>query len=72
MKSAARPRKETTRLSALATGLRLATTATPKTSINSAKAQNKSGDIIDCGLRIADCGLHIESYTPDTRSSCMT
>src|SRR5438477_686403 len=54
MNSAARPRNETTRLSALATGLRLMTTATPNTSISSAKGQNKNGDIIDYGLRIAD------------------
>ena len=57
MKSAARPRNETTRLSALATGLRLMTTAAPKISISSAKIQNRNGDISDCELRIADCGF---------------
>src|SRR6266481_8866807 len=45
MKSAANPRNETTRLSALATGLRLTTTAAPKISVISAKTQNKNGDI---------------------------
>src|SRR5205823_6353448 len=45
MNSAASPRKETTRLSALATGLRLTTTATPKISINNAKTQNSNGGI---------------------------
>src|SRR5437588_12681864 len=57
MNSAANPRNETTRLSALATGLRLTTTAAPKVSVISAKTQNKNGDIINCGLRIADCGI---------------
>src|SRR6266571_3646357 len=45
MKRAANPRKETTRLSALATGLRLTTTAAPKISISNAKIQNRMGDI---------------------------
>ena len=45
MKSAARPRNETTRLSALAIGLRLTTTATPKTSMSSAKNQKRIGDM---------------------------
>src|SRR4029453_19584014 len=45
MKSAASPRNETTRLSALATGLRLTITATPKISIKSAKIQNRKGGI---------------------------
>src|SRR5712664_318326 len=57
MKRAANPRNETTRLSALATGLRLTTTAAPKINVISAKTQNKNGDIINCGLRIADCGI---------------
>src|SRR6266478_4738170 len=57
MNSAANPRNETTRLSALATGLRLTTTAAPKINVISAKTQNKNGDIINCGLRIADCGI---------------
>src|SRR5438477_11764607 len=57
MNSAANPRNETTRLSALATGLRLTTTAAPKVSVISAKIQNRNGDIINCGLRIADCGI---------------
>src|SRR5215467_14359061 len=52
MNNAASPRKETTRLSALATGLRLITTAAPKISVINAKTQNRNGDIIDCGLRI--------------------
>src|SRR5437899_12632946 len=51
MNSAARPRNETTRLSALATGLRLRTTAAPKTSINDAKSQNRNGGMINYGLR---------------------
>src|SRR6266404_2969180 len=45
MNSAANPRNETTRLSALATGLRLATTAAPKISVSKAKVQNRNGDI---------------------------
>src|ERR1700755_2511722 len=45
MNNAARPRNETTRLSALATGLRFSTTAAPKTSISNEKHQNKIGDI---------------------------
>src|SRR6266496_430299 len=45
MKRAANPRNETTRLSALATGLRLTTTAAPKTSVSNAKVQNKNPDI---------------------------
>src|SRR5437762_11834467 len=45
MKSPARPRKETTRLRALATGLRLMTTATPKTSMSSEKIQKRNADI---------------------------
>src|SRR6266545_398680 len=63
MKRAANPRNETTRLSALATGLRLTTTAAPKINVISAKTQNKNGDIINCGLPaaadelLADCGI---------------
>src|SRR5258705_3537257 len=45
MKSAANAKNETTRLSALATGLRLMITAAPKTSIIKAKIQNKNGDM---------------------------
>src|SRR5206468_9398848 len=45
MNSAESPRKETTRLSALATGLRLTTTAAPKISVSSAKVQNRNGAI---------------------------
>src|SRR5256885_507790 len=44
-KSAASPSNETTRLSALATGLRFATTATPNTSVKIAKRQKRMGDI---------------------------
>src|SRR6266516_2050232 len=51
MNSAASPRNETTRLSALATGLRLMTTAAPKINVISAKTQNKNGDIIDCRMK---------------------
>ena len=58
MKSAARPRKETTRLSALAMGLRLITTAAPKTSMSNAKIQKRKGGIIK--LEIGDCRLEIE------------
>src|SRR6266496_5498898 len=57
MKSAARPRNDTTKLRALATGLRLMTTAAPKTTVSNAKSQNRNGDISDCELRIEDCGL---------------
>src|SRR5439155_17974093 len=56
MNSAESPRNETTKLRALATGLRLMTTAAPKISVISAKNQNRNGDIIDCGSRIACCG----------------
>src|SRR6202040_2838717 len=42
----ARPRNETTRLSALATGLRLMITAAPNTSISSAKIQKRNGAIV--------------------------
>src|SRR5712671_3559451 len=45
MNSADNPRNETTRLSALATGFRLRTTAPPKTTVNTAKIQNRKGDI---------------------------
>ena len=45
MKSAARPRNDMTKLSALATGLRLITTAAPKINVSKAKIQNRNGDI---------------------------
>jgi hypothetical protein len=45
MKSAARPRNDMTKLSALATGLRLRTTAAPKINVSKAKIQNRNGDI---------------------------
>jgi|SRR6516164_9569029 hypothetical protein len=45
MNSADNPRNETTRLSALATGFRLRTTAAPKITVSSAKIQNRNGDI---------------------------
>src|SRR6266481_2908203 len=45
MNSADNPRNETTRLSALATGFRLRTTAAPKITVNTAKIQNRKGDI---------------------------
>ena len=45
MKSAARPRNDTTKLSALATGFRLITTAAPKINVSNAKIQNRKGDI---------------------------
>src|SRR4026208_2443599 len=45
MKSAARPRNDTTKLSALATGFRLITTAAPKINVSKAKTQNRNGDI---------------------------
>src|SRR5205823_9034601 len=56
MKSPARPRKETTRLNALATGLRLMTTATPKTSMSSEKVQKKNADMtqLNFELRISN------------------
>src|SRR5262249_43254990 len=43
MNSAARPRNDTTKLRALATGLRLMTTAAPKISVNNEKIQNRNG-----------------------------
>ena len=54
MKSAASPRKETTRLSALATGLRLMMTAAPKMSMSAEAIQKKEGDMAkrDSGLRV--------------------
>src|SRR4026209_1266064 len=45
MNNADKPRKETTRLRALATGFRLRTTATPKITVSTAKIQNRKGDI---------------------------
>src|SRR5262249_25969669 len=45
MNSADNPRNETTRLSALATGFRLRTTAAPKITVSTAKIQNRKGDI---------------------------
>src|SRR5947208_14238999 len=45
MKSAARPRNDTTKLRALATGVRLMTTAAPKNNVSKAKIQNRNGDI---------------------------
>ena len=45
MNSADNPRNETTRLSALATGFRLRTTAAPKINVSNAKSQKSKGDI---------------------------
>src|SRR5262249_40858311 len=45
MNSADNPRNETTRLSALATGFRLRTTAAPKITVSTAKIQKRKGDI---------------------------
>src|SRR5438552_9398838 len=45
MNSAERPMKQTTRLRALAIGLRLITTAAPKPNMTSAKIQNKKAGI---------------------------
>src|SRR5215831_6213117 len=45
MNSADNPRNETTRLSALATGFRLRTTAAPNIKVSTAKIQNRNGDI---------------------------
>src|SRR4029450_4222303 len=45
MNSAAKPRKDTTKLKALDTGLRLMTTAAPKISVSKAKIQNRNGDM---------------------------
>src|SRR5205814_1505252 len=45
MKSAARPRNDTTKLRALATGLQFMTTAAPKINVSKAKIQNRNGDI---------------------------
>ena len=57
MNSAARPRNDTTKLRALATGLRLMTTAAPKITVTNAKIQNRNGDISDSELWNAKCGL---------------
>ena len=62
MKSAARPRNDTTRLRALATGLRLRTTAAPKITVSKAKIQNRNGDIsLRFGFRISDFGF-VDSF----------
>src|SRR2546423_9433462 len=45
MNSADSPRNETTRLRALATGLRLRTTAAPKITVSAAKIQKRKADI---------------------------
>jgi hypothetical protein len=45
MNSADNPRNETTRLSALATGFRLRTTAAPKINVSNAKSQKRKGGI---------------------------
>jgi hypothetical protein len=45
MNSADSPRNETARLSALATGLRLRTTAAPNITVSTAKIQKRKGDI---------------------------
>src|SRR5438067_10568200 len=50
MNKAESPRKQTTRLSALAIGLRLITTSAPKTSITMAKSQNRKEGIKLSGL----------------------
>src|SRR2546423_10049117 len=59
MKSAASPRKETTRLRALATGLRFTITASPKTSMSAEASQKKTGDIKE--MRSAECGMRTGS-----------
>src|SRR6266487_5633687 len=59
MKSPARPRKETTRLNALATGLRLMTTATPKTSMSSEKIQKKNADITQLNFEFGGSFLFV-------------
>src|SRR3954471_23822214 len=62
MKRAARPRKETTRLKALATGLRLTTTAAPKTSMSSAKIQKSQAGLME--FRISNCKTRTEKAGP--------
>src|SRR6266446_2946127 len=62
MKSAARPRNETTRLSALAIGLRLMITAAPKTSMRAEAIQKKTGDIINFGFRISEFGSRFSFF----------
>src|SRR5215470_16714542 len=58
MNSADSPRNETTRLSALATGFRLRTTAAPKTTVSTAKIQNKKADItFNFEFRISNLGF---------------
>src|SRR5215469_4264483 len=64
MNSADNPRNEITRLSALATGFRLRTTAAPKITVSTAKIQNRNGDI----RLISDFGFRIWPIT----SSCST
>src|SRR5450432_484520 len=69
MKSAASPRKETARLRALATGLRLIMTAAPKTSISAEAVQKKKGDIIVRRGGLPFC--HVErSETSPAISGC--
>src|SRR5262249_41904102 len=77
MNSADNPRNETTRLSALATGFRLRTTAAPKITVNTAKIQNKNGDIsLNFEFRISNLEFggslffvpfehHAVHYSPD-------
>src|SRR5437588_2819365 len=50
MNKAESPRKQTTRLSALAIGLRLMTTSAPKTSITMAKSQKRKEGIKLSGM----------------------
>ena len=54
MKSAARPEKETTRLSALAIGLRLITTAAPKTEHEQREDPEKESETREVEIRLAD------------------
>src|SRR6201999_558108 len=64
MNSAARPRNDTTKLRALATGLRLMTTAAPKISVSNAKIQNRKGNISSSGVgEQGSCG-EIDSFSP--------
>src|SRR5215472_11801202 len=65
MNSADNPRNETTRLRALATGFRLRMTAAPKITVNTAKIQNRNGDIslnFDFRILISEFGQSFFSF----------
>src|SRR5689334_1527167 len=72
MNSAARPRKDTTRLKALATGLRLTTTAAPKITVSNAKIQNRNGDIGYWSREVVKvCSRFLSQRTPDHKNTSL-